>query len=185
MSCIVFLSEPNITNKHSNRSAISVVGLGENGTFTTLLSTSYSQLEGPVGPFASRQDRSYAHHAILDPTKKFIMVPDIGADMVRVFSFNPDTLALTEQAFLRTDPGAGPRHGLFWRSDAGVLYFMFTAELSQKVYTYQVSYTGAGLSWTKVSEIVALGNDNAKPPGTAPPSEIALSVSIPNTHSST
>lgn len=98
--------------------------------------------------------------------------------MVRVFSWNQEALApLTEQEPLLTDTGVGPRHGVFWTSATGSLYYLFVGELSQDVYTYEVTYTNTSLSWTKVSQITALGPGNEKPATTAPTSEIALSVS--------
>lgn len=111
------------------------------------------------------------------------MVPDLGADLVRVFKYHTDTFApLTELEPLRTEPGAGPRHAVFWRapgqSEDGGLYLLFNGELSQKVYSYRITYTSSGLAWEKVFETYALGRlGETLPPNTAPTSEIAVSVS--------
>jgi 6-phosphogluconolactonase (cycloisomerase 2 family) len=118
------------------------------------------------------------HQVLLDPDQQFLVMPDLGGDMVRIFSWDLENLApLTEEEPLRTDPGAGPRHGVFWKSPSGYLYYFFVGELSQFVYSYKIKYTSSGLAWTKISQIPALGPDNEKPATTAPASEIALSVS--------
>lgn len=102
---------------------------------------------------------------------------DLGADLVRVFSWDATNLApLTELPSLQTDPGAGPRHGVFWTSPSGAVFYIFVGEISQYVYTYSVAYTDTGIEFTRVGEIPALGVGNEKPPQTAPTSGIALSV---------
>ncbi len=137
-----------------------------------------------VGPIVSRQNGSFSHHVILDPAQKYILIPDLGADLIRVFTYNPVTVApLTELAPLKTEPGAGPRHGVFWkapgRGKGKDLYLLFNGELSQKVYSYRITYTSSGLVWKKVAEAHALGElGQTLPPNTAPTSEIALSVSL-------
>lgn len=112
------------------------------------------------------------------------MIPDLGADLIRVFTYDPETVApLTELAPLKTDPGAGPRHGAFWKAPGRgkdkALYLLFNGELSQKVYSYRITYASSGPVWEKVSEVVALGEPGESlPPNTAPTSEIAVSVSL-------
>ena len=134
-----------------------------------------------TGPIASRQNGSYSHHVILDPTYKFILVPDLGADLIRVFSYHSDTIApLTQLPSLKTDAGAGPRHGVFWKAPRkgkeNSWYLFFNGELSQKVYSYRITYTSTGLAWEKIFEAHALGElGSTLPPNTAPTSEIALS----------
>ena len=112
----------------------------------------------------------------------FFLVPDLGADLIRVFKDHPDTFApLAELEPLRTDPGAGPRHGVFWYAPERIesLYLIFNGELSQKVYSYRIFYTASGLAWEKVFETYALGTlGETLPPNMAPTSEIAVSVSI-------
>lgn len=105
--------------------------------------------------------------------------------MVRVYSYDVETLApVTEVSQLLTEAGVGPRHGRFWKAASGKLYYFFVGELNQKVYSYEIAYTGTGLSWTKVFEIPALGVGNEKAPQTAPTSGIELTVCSPLTHSS-
>ncbi len=160
-----------------NRSAASILAISNDGQLNGPLQSWFPTLATP-GPVDLRQDRSYLHQVLLDPKKKFLLMPDLGGDQVRIYSWDAETLApITELPSLFTEPGVGPRHGVFWTSPTGKLYFMFNGELSQKVYSYEVEYTDSGLNWTKVFDIPALGVDGEQPAETAPTSEIALSVS--------
>ena len=129
-----------------------------------------------TGPVPLRQDRSYLHHVILDPKKKFVVIPDLGGDRCRVYTYNKHKIApITEVDGLTADPGTGPRHGFFRIMANGETFFFFNGELSQKVYSYRVKYTKTGLAFTKVFEIPAI--DDSLPATKAPTSEIAMSVS--------
>ncbi|KAH7359682.1 Lactonase, 7-bladed beta-propeller-domain-containing protein [Pyrenochaeta sp. MPI-SDFR-AT-0127] len=158
-----------------NRSAIAVYSFGQNGDLDEPLQIIYPNIS-QTGPIPSRQDRSFSHHVILDPTGQFILIPDLGGDLIRVFKYDKENIApLTELSPLVTEPGAGPRHAVFWKSYKrhGELFLFFNGELSQKVYSYKVTYTGTGLSFTKVFDVPAL--DAQLPSNTAPTSEIAIS----------
>lgn len=166
------------TNRNSNKSAVSAFSFASNGTLKPPAQVYYPE-SNVTGPIASRQNDSHSHHVILDPRGEFFLVPDLGADLIRIFKYHPNTFSpLTELAPLRTDPGAGPRHAVFWENNEGTLYLLFNGELSQKVYSYRVAYTLNGLAWKKVFETYALGElGESLPPNTAPTSEIAVSVS--------
>ncbi|KAH8674608.1 Lactonase, 7-bladed beta-propeller-domain-containing protein [Tricladium varicosporioides] len=135
----------------------------------------YNPTLSKTGPVPLRQDLSYLHQVVIDPTKKFILMPDLGGDMIRVFAIPSHNTALTELAPLVTESGVGPRHAVFWRDADGCWFIMFNGELSQVVYSYKLHYTHRGLSWTKVDSITALGNGNEQAAQTAPTSEIAIS----------
>lgn len=49
----------------------------------------------------------------MDPTGQFLLVPDLGADLVRVFAVNQTSLGLTASTALVAAPGSGPRHAAF------------------------------------------------------------------------
>ncbi|CVL01362.1 uncharacterized protein FPRN_11637 [Fusarium proliferatum] len=153
----------------------SVYALGDKGAITGTaplqeLTTKISQ----TGPIADRQEASHLHHVIIDPTGKYVLTPDLGGDVVRVFTYDKNTLApIAEVGSLSAPRGSGPRHGFFRIMANGETFFFFDGELDQKVYSYSVKYTRTGLSFTKVFEIPSL---NASfPPNTAPISEIAMS----------
>ncbi|KAF5655345.1 hypothetical protein F25303_657 [Fusarium sp. NRRL 25303] len=153
----------------------SVYALGDKGAIPGTaplqeLTTKISQ----TGPIADRQEASHLHHVIIDPTGKYVLTPDLGGDVVRVFTYDKNTLApIAEVGSLSAPRGSGPRHGFFRIMRNGETFFFFDGELDQKVYSYSVKYTRTGLSFTKVFEIPSL---NASfPPNTAPISEIAMS----------
>jgi 6-phosphogluconolactonase len=68
------------------------------------------------GPVENRQGSPHAHQVTLDPNNRFLLVPDLGADKILIYEFDPDSGVLTPnpaQPFLKMSPGAGPRHLAF------------------------------------------------------------------------
>lgn len=103
-------------------------------------------MSGP-GPIASRQDAPHPHAAITDPTGKYLIVPDLGADLIRIFSIAASTGQLTACTPAKADAGAGPRHGA-WRSpnpaSTNGLMLYTVNELGNSVTTWSVSYPSSG-----------------------------------------
>lgn len=165
-----------IDSQNSNRSAASIISISDDGQLNGPVQAFFPTLSAP-GPIPLRQDRSYLHQVQTDPTGKFLVMNDLGGDMVRIHTYDVETLApVTEVSQLLTEAGVGPRHGRFWTAASGKLYYFFVGELSQKVYSYEITYAGTGMTWTKVFEIPALGVGNEKAAQTAPPSEIEITV---------
>ncbi|KAK8184857.1 Lactonase, 7-bladed beta-propeller-domain-containing protein [Phyllosticta capitalensis] len=129
------------------------------------------EMDAP-GPDPDRQDAPHPHQAILDPTGKFILIPDLGADLVRVYSFDGKTGDLTAQSPLVAKPGSGPRHGAFftWKSKQckkGCTNFYLVSELENTVTTYSVAYgKGGNLTFTETAVISTFG-DGPTPDGAA------------------
>jgi 6-phosphogluconolactonase (cycloisomerase 2 family) len=113
---------------------------------------------------------------IIDPTGKYVVTPDLGGDVCKVWTFDKKNIApIAEAGTLKAPAGSGPRHGFFRTMKNGATFFFFNGELDQKIYSYRVKYERASLSFTKIFEITSL---NATfPSNTAPISEIAMSVS--------
>ncbi len=63
----------------------------------------------------ARQSGPHAHAVTLDAANRFAFVPDLGIDRLVVYRYDPQSGALgaQERAWLRTAPGAGPRHLAF------------------------------------------------------------------------
>ena len=59
-----------------------------------------------------RQAGPHPHAAQIDPSNRFIYVPDLGTDRIVVYRLDPDAggLAAHDPAWVRTPSGAGPRH---------------------------------------------------------------------------
>lgn len=64
-----------------------------------------------------RQEKSHIHATVFSPDSKFLFVPDLGADKIRVFNFNPspsaNILTPANNLLITTTPGSGPRHLIF------------------------------------------------------------------------
>ncbi len=68
------------------------------------------------GPDTNRQKSPHAHMVSLDPENKYLLVPDLGSDKVLIYNVDKESGVLTpnpEQAFLKMESGAGPRHLVF------------------------------------------------------------------------
>ncbi|KAL1845853.1 hypothetical protein VTK73DRAFT_423 [Phialemonium thermophilum] len=111
-----------------------------------------------------RQDAAHPHEALVDPTGQFLVVPDLGSDLVRIFSIDSDTLKWTELDPLVAVPGSGPRHGAFLVTANKTFYFLVT-ELSSTLTTYEVQYnSNKTLTFHAVYNTTTHGGPSA-PPG--------------------
>jgi 6-phosphogluconolactonase (cycloisomerase 2 family) len=137
----------NLTNHSSGSAATSWTILPSGGL--KALQTFAFKLTVP-GTNPSRQEAPHPHEVILDPTDSFIVIPDLGADLVRVFSIDPKTSLLTEITPLSVPAGSGPRHGTFLKTDSGKTYFFLISELANTVASYEVTYSDAGLNFTNI-----------------------------------
>lgn len=123
----------------------------------------------------SRQDAPHPHEVFLDPTNSYILSPDLGADLIRIFAINSCDGTLTECDAYSTTPGDGPRHGAF-SQDGETLYI--TNELANTVSTYTVSYNTTTTTTTNATSACALSLDLQQeivpsPSGTLPASFVA------------
>ncbi|RYN16452.1 hypothetical protein AA0113_g12325 [Alternaria arborescens] len=157
-----------------NRSAIGIYRLpDDNGGLSEPAQIIFPNTTA-IGPVTARQDRSYLHGVFLDPTRKFLLMTDLGQDRIRVFRYNQQTIApLAELAPLVTPLGCGPRKAVFWTApETGNLFLFVNGELDQRVYSYQVEYKEDGLEWRLVDDVVSISE--YLPVTTAPTSEIAI-----------
>ncbi|GAA5770790.1 6-phosphogluconolactonase [Streptosporangium roseum] len=61
-----------------------------------------------------RQTSPHPHHVVVDPSSRFALVPDLGADRVFVHRFDRRTRALSDGPLpYAVQPGSGPRRVLF------------------------------------------------------------------------
>lgn len=192
VSGVIYTSSSNSSDRaialaHYEGSSVSSWSLPvrRNGDFSFLQSETFTLAQ--PGPNAARQDAPHEHEALLDPSGKFVLVPDLGADIVRVFAIDAATDELVQKSALSVTPGSGPRHGVFYRPTTAVaggynatsssLYFYLVTELGNTVTGYSVSYPEAGgMSFEKVFESGVYGNFSM-PAGNAA-AEIAISVSF-------
>lgn len=133
------------------------------------------------GPVSDRQDVPHIHEVLVDPTGRFLLAPDLGSDLVRVFHINPTTGRLTEQRPLVTPPGSGPRHGVFWYPETAAANtsensrFYLVSELDNYLRGYDVTYSPNGtMLFSQFYECNTYGG--VTPPTAAKAAEIAISV---------
>ena len=159
---------------HYTGSALTTYSLGGGGRFTP--NQQFPFTLNATGPNPARQEASHVHEAITDPTGMYILAPDLGADLVRVYSWTSGSLDLMQMAPLQAAKGSGPRHAAFWTPNGlncgpeGCLTTMYlVAELAGTITSYGVTYlpNGGGLSF-EVLQVQSTHGYGLQPPGTAP-----------------
>jgi len=86
-----------------------------------------------------------------------VLVPDLGADLIRIFKAEPDgRLSLCSEA--KADPGDGPRHVKFWESASGKRKLFSLNELSNTVSAWDID----GISCLRLTKTQTL---STYPPG--------------------
>jgi 6-phosphogluconolactonase len=88
-----------------------------------------------TGPH-ERQDGPHPHGVEVDPSHRYVLVSDLGADRTFVFRFDPATRQMTpgRPAFTAVAPGAGPR--LLTFHPKGRLLFVLT-QMTAELVTYR------------------------------------------------
>ncbi|KAK0649940.1 Lactonase, 7-bladed beta-propeller-domain-containing protein, partial [Cercophora newfieldiana] len=129
-----------------------------------LAQTNYT-LSAP-GTVPDRQDAPHLHDAVVDPTGKFILVPDLGADLIRVYSVDSGTTGASAVGSVKAVAGSGPRHVAF--AKAGNKTFLYsTNELSNTITGYSVAYKGDAIpEFTSLFTFSTHGPGGSVPAGT-------------------
>ncbi|KAK3625453.1 hypothetical protein LTR56_014292 [Elasticomyces elasticus] len=147
---------------HYTGSEVSSWLLEGGGKFELNQNIPYTLTQPAANP--ARQDAPHPHEAILDPTGQYILVPDLGADVVRIFSWDSKSLDLKQLASLEVAPGSGPRHAAFWNPYAvtgagSPTFFYLVSELASSVTSYAVTYlpNNGGLNFTQVFNSTTYG----------------------------
>jgi 6-phosphogluconolactonase (cycloisomerase 2 family) len=121
------------------------------------------------GPNKARQDKPHPHSVITDPTGKYLLSPDLGADLVRIFSIDATSGKLTGCGTGTAGPGDGPRHGTWWAPKAGSTdgQMLYTVnELSNSVSAWKVAYGSGGcLTLTKTQTLSTYAAGKSAPAG--------------------
>ncbi|KAF4635633.1 hypothetical protein G7Y89_g2457 [Cudoniella acicularis] len=115
------------------------------------------------GTNPSRQDAPHPHEVIIDPTGNFLLSPDLGADLIRIYSIDKSTGKLTACPSFVEVGGTGPRHGSFFGED--ILYI--GNELANTVHALTVTYPTSGcLSLSRIQSLTTLTGNKTAPSGT-------------------
>ncbi|CCU83229.1 unnamed protein product [Blumeria hordei] len=149
VSTVIYNQGKALAAAHYSGSAVTSFSIGDDGILTPLQSFVFKTPPGP----RPQQDVSHPHQVVLDPSGKFIVVPDLGSDLLRIFSID-DTNHLTEKSPVSVSPGSGPRHGAFlpnYGETSSTLKFFLISELSNTVSSFAVAPSGDSISFTPVS----------------------------------
>ncbi len=100
-----------IAANYSGGSAASLP-VNEDGSLGAM--ASFFQHEGS-SVATDRQQGSHAHCFVIDPGNRYAFANDLGLDKIMIYKLDPEngTMEPNDQAFVRTHPGAGPRHFAF------------------------------------------------------------------------
>ena len=119
----------------------------------------------------------YIHQTVIDPTKTFLLAPDLSADLIHVFSISPSYILqrLSTQVDLSVKRGHGPRHGVFYQPGHGsnTTYLYVVMETANMVHGYEIFYNAnKTLSFNEIQDL------QLRVPSTAAAAEIRLTVSL-------
>jgi 6-phosphogluconolactonase len=95
------------------------------------------------GADPKRQKSPHAHQAVVSLDNRYVYVPDLGSDMVRIYNINPErrTVTVHDPAGVKVSPGLGPRHVAFSPNSR---YAYLLSELKSVVTVFQHD-TGSGM----------------------------------------
>lgn len=157
----------------SSGSSFSTFTIADPAAIVISQNQTFSLLE--PGPNPERQDAPHPHQALLDPTGSFILVPDLGADLVRIFRVDKGSLEWEVLDSLHAAPGSGPRHAAFLVSDTRAFLYL-VGELSNTITGYEVIYNNdSTLDFIELFTVNTHGEGRTVPAGTSA-AEIEISV---------
>jgi 6-phosphogluconolactonase (cycloisomerase 2 family) len=151
---------------HYTGSALVTYNITSTGHLEQLQLFTY-ELSGP-GTVPNRQDAPHPHQVVLDPTGQYLLINDLGADLVRVYSIGSGNL-IAAMTPLKTKAGSGPRHGAFSLDPiSGHYIYYLVAEIASTVTAYKVTYlsNNGGLSFESIGVYSSLSPGQAIPPTT-------------------
>ncbi|CAJ2506342.1 Uu.00g004720.m01.CDS01 [Anthostomella pinea] len=135
----IFFAPNRLGLAHYAGGAVSVWDTTDPGRLVELQSFHYF-MDAP-GPNATLQDKPYPHGIVADPTGRFVVVLDRGADVLRTYAVGRDGRLLELGAHF-TAPGNGPRHGVFAKgpSENSKTFFYVLGELTNSLFGFEVLY---------------------------------------------
>jgi 6-phosphogluconolactonase (cycloisomerase 2 family) len=121
-----------------------------------------------------------AHGTALDPSGRFLVVPDLGADMVRVFSVENGTGSIKFENQVKMLAGCGPRHAAFWQhpnatSSSNPAYLYVVSEFASTVTVFKAVYTATSFALEYTGQTLSTLGNYSNSTGTAAAAEIAIS----------
>lgn len=113
---------------------VSVLPVGKNGI---LAPVAYSKQHEGTGPNKERQEAPHAHCIILDPKGKHAFSADLGADKIYIYKVDSKNKNLLphDPPFVKTKPGAGPRH-ISFHPNGKYMYLINELDSTVSAYSY-------------------------------------------------
>lgn len=100
-----------LVNVNYTGGSVSAFPLSEDGSL--LPASQHIQFEGS-GLYPDRQEASHPHAAVFSPDQRYVFIPDLGTDLIRVFDWATDPPMIdAKPSTVVTLPGSGPRHLTF------------------------------------------------------------------------
>lgn len=90
------------------------------------------------GPNPARQEGPHPHWVGTSPDNRFLFVPDLGLDEVKIYAIDHATATLREHGRGVAVPGSGPRH-LKFSPDGGKIYVVNELDMTVTVYDYDAA----------------------------------------------
>lgn len=138
------------------------------------------QPNGEIGPLSDkvrhegssvvpkRQDSAHPHSIYTDPTDQFVIVPDLGLDMIKVYRLNREEGKFIPHQDVKLAPGSGPRHFAFHPSLA---YAYVINELNSTLTAF--AYDGQSGTLQEIQTVSTLPEDFN---GTSSTAEVQISA---------
>lgn len=104
------------------------------------------------GPSKDRQSSPHAHSIKFSPSGAFVFSADLGTDRLNIFRIINNELVPNRQKFVKTEPGAGPRHFDF-HPDGNLIYVI--NELNSTVSAFKYGNE----TWEKIQTVQTLPPD--------------------------
>jgi len=145
-------------------------------SFAPLQTINFTANPGPK----PQQPFPHPHQVRIDPQNKYFVIPDLGADLVRIFYIDPITLLVSPRPSIPVVPGSGPRHGIFdthgSSNNTSTTYYYLVAEIASTLTSYAVNYlpSNGGLQLTAVTNSTTYGPSQGTTFAYNAASEIAL-----------
>jgi len=114
-------------------------------TLTLVQAETYHLAKEAIHP-VGELEQSMPDFAITDPSGKFLLVPDPGADLVRIYLLNEDG-RLRFTALSPLVVAGGPRYADFLVALDGTVYLYVTTANTNMIKGYKVVYT-SGNTWS-------------------------------------
>ncbi|RDA87000.1 hypothetical protein CP532_6743 [Ophiocordyceps camponoti-leonardi (nom. inval.)] len=125
------------------------------------------------GAIPDKQNQAKPHQTLIDPTGKFVVVPDLGADLVRLFAIEKDKVKAIGQVQVKA--GSGPRHAAFTQPLKNRTRMVLVNELDPRVDLFDVVYGGEGVMDLKLLSSVPVHGEGKKAAKEAFPAEVVIS----------